>query len=190
MRADFQAWRATMFAASLMLFASVSALAVVVEEPQSGVLHLHAVPIAMLALSLGLLAGLSAALFSLSLMAVWAEFEGVELVLLDYMAGAIPFLLVIFLCQFALRGSKHAGSAIKGRLSGGPLRGEPTKELSQREQEVLSLLALGHTNKEVAEQLYLSVRTVESHRARIQRKLNISSRAELVHHALGLRLIQ
>ena len=55
---------------------------------------------------------------------------------------------------------------------------------------VLSLLALGHTNKEVAEQLYLSVRTVESHRARIQRKLNISSRAELVRYALGLRLIQ
>jgi DNA-binding CsgD family transcriptional regulator len=178
-----------MVAASLMLFASVSALAVVVEEPQSGVLHLHAVPIALLALALGLLAGVSAALFSLSLMAVWAELEGVELVLLDYMAGAIPFLLVIVLCQFVVQGSKRAGSAIKGRVSAGPPR-HPTEELSGREQEVLSLLALGHTNKEVAEQLYLSVRTVESHRARIQRKLNISSRAELVHHALGLRLIQ
>ena len=179
-----------MVAASLMLFASVSALAVVVEEPQSGVLHLHAVPIAMLALALGVLAALSAALFSLSLMAAWAEFEGVELVLLDYMAGAIPFLLVIVLCQFALRGSKRAGSAINGRISAGPPRSEPTDELSGREQEVLSLLALGHTNKEVAEQLYLSVRTVESHRARIQRKLDISSRAELVRYALGLRLIR
>jgi hypothetical protein len=135
---------------------------VVVEEPQSGVLHLHAVPIALLALALGLLAGVSAALFSLSLMAVWAELEGVELVLLDYMAGAIPFLLVIVLCQFVVRGSKRAGSAIKGRVSAGPPRREPTDELSGREQEVLSLLALGHTNKEVAEQLYLSARTVES----------------------------
>lgn len=181
---DSTAWRATMLAASLMLFASVFALAVVVEEPQSGVLHLHAVPIAMLALSLGVMAGLSAAFFSLSFMAVWAEVEGVELVLLDYMTGAVPFLLVILLCQFVVTGSKRAGPAIRDRL-----RNQPAKELSEREKEVLGLLALGHTNKEVAEQLYLSVRTVESHRARIQRKLHISSRAELVRHALERDLL-
>lgn len=52
--------------------------------------------------------------------------------------------------------------------------------LTQREADVLMLLAEGHTNREVAERLYLSVRTVESHRARIQLKLNRSSRAELV----------
>jgi DNA-binding CsgD family transcriptional regulator len=174
-----------MLAASLMLFASVSALAVVVEEPQSGVLHLHAVPIAMLALSLGILAGLGAAFLSLSLMAVWAELEGIELVLLDFMTGAVPFLLVIVLCQIAARGSKRAGDLMLDRL-----RDQPAEELSEREKEVLGLLALGYTNREAAEQLYLSVRTVESHRARIQRKLSVSSRAELVRHALQLDLLQ
>jgi two-component system response regulator NreC len=56
--------------------------------------------------------------------------------------------------------------------------------LSPRESEVLRLLALGHTNGEIAGQLYLSRRTVETHRANIQRKLDVSSRAELTRHAL------
>jgi DNA-binding CsgD family transcriptional regulator len=168
-------------AAALMLFASVFALALVVEEPEAGILHLHAVPIAILALSLGIVAGLSAAALSLSLMTVWGELEGVELLLLDYTTGAIPFLLVVFLCQIALRRSKRSGLE--------RIRNQPTKELSDREEEVLGLLALGYTNREVAEQLYLSVRTVESHRARIQRKLLVSSRAELVRHALERDLL-
>jgi two-component system, NarL family, response regulator NreC len=62
-------------------------------------------------------------------------------------------------------------------------------ELSGREIEVLRLIALGHTNNEIAEQLYLSVRTVETHRARIQQKLGSSTRAELVRYALDHDLI-
>jgi two-component system response regulator NreC len=65
----------------------------------------------------------------------------------------------------------------------------PPDGLSEREVGVLRLLALGHTNAEVAEQLYLSVRTVESHRLHIQRKLRRSSRAELVGYALEQGLI-
>jgi two-component system response regulator NreC len=61
--------------------------------------------------------------------------------------------------------------------------------LSEREREVLRLLALGHTNQEIAEQLYISVRTAETHRAHIMRKLGLSSRAELVRHALENGLI-
>ena len=56
--------------------------------------------------------------------------------------------------------------------------------LSEREREVLRLLALGHTNQEIAEQLYISVRTAESHRAHIMQKLGLSTRAELVRYAL------
>jgi two-component system, NarL family, response regulator NreC len=56
--------------------------------------------------------------------------------------------------------------------------------LSEREREVLRLLALGHTNQEIAGRLYLSVRTVETHRAHIMQKLRISTRAELVRYAL------
>jgi two-component system response regulator NreC len=56
--------------------------------------------------------------------------------------------------------------------------------LSDREREVLRLLALGHTNQEIAERLYISVRTAESHRAHIMQKLRLSTRAELVRYAL------
>jgi two-component system, NarL family, response regulator NreC len=66
----------------------------------------------------------------------------------------------------------------------------PPDDLTERELEVLRLIALGHTNSEIAEQLYLSVRTVESHRAHIQQKLRRSSRAELVRYALEQGLLQ
>jgi two-component system response regulator NreC len=56
--------------------------------------------------------------------------------------------------------------------------------LSEREREVLRLLALGHTNQEIAAQLFISVRTAETHRAHIMQKLSLSSRAELVRYAL------
>jgi two-component system response regulator NreC len=61
--------------------------------------------------------------------------------------------------------------------------------LSEREREVLRLLALGHTNQEIAKQLYISVRTAETHRAHIMQKLRLSSRAELVLHALAQGLL-
>jgi two-component system, NarL family, response regulator NreC len=56
--------------------------------------------------------------------------------------------------------------------------------LSEREREVLRLLALGHTNQEIARMLYISVRTAETHRAHIMQKLRLSTRAELVRYAL------
>jgi two-component system, NarL family, response regulator NreC len=62
--------------------------------------------------------------------------------------------------------------------------------LTEREREILGLVALGHTNAEVAERLYLSPRTVETHRANIHRKLGTDSRAELVRYALELGLVK
>jgi two-component system response regulator NreC len=61
--------------------------------------------------------------------------------------------------------------------------------LSEREREVLRLLALGHTNQEIAKQLFISVRTAETHRAHIMQKLHLSSRAELVRYALDRGLM-
>jgi two-component system, NarL family, response regulator NreC len=61
--------------------------------------------------------------------------------------------------------------------------------LSEREREVLRLLALGHTNHEIAQKLYISVRTAESHRAHIMQKLRLSTRAELVRYALSHGLL-
>jgi two-component system response regulator NreC len=66
----------------------------------------------------------------------------------------------------------------------------PPDELTERETEVLRLIALGHTNAEIAEQLHLSVRTVESHRAHIQQKLRRTTRAELVRYALDRGLVK
>jgi two-component system response regulator NreC len=66
----------------------------------------------------------------------------------------------------------------------------PPDDLSDREVEILRLIALGHTNAEIAEQLYLSVRTVESHRAHIQQKLRMSKRSELVRYALERGLLE
>ena len=62
--------------------------------------------------------------------------------------------------------------------------------LSEREHEVLRLLALGHTNQEIAQQLFISVRTAETHRAHIMQKLRLSTRAELVRYAVDQGLLQ
>ncbi|MFL5910474.1 MAG: response regulator [Gaiellaceae bacterium] len=62
--------------------------------------------------------------------------------------------------------------------------------LSDREREVLRLLALGHTNQEIAKMLYISVRTAETHRAHIMQKLRLTTRAELVRYALQQGLLE
>lgn len=62
---------------------------------------------------------------------------------------------------------------------------DPVAALTEREREVLDLLVLGHTNVEIASLLFLSSRTVETHRASIQRKLGVKTRADLVRFALG-----
>jgi len=62
--------------------------------------------------------------------------------------------------------------------------------LSDREREVLRLLALGHTNQEIAKMLYISVRTAETHRAHIMQKLRLETRAELVRYALEQGMLE
>jgi two-component system, NarL family, response regulator NreC len=61
--------------------------------------------------------------------------------------------------------------------------------LTEREVDVLKLIALGHTNAEIAERLYLSRRTIETHRAHVQRKTGRTTRAELVRYALDNGLV-
>jgi two-component system response regulator NreC len=69
-----------------------------------------------------------------------------------------------------------------------PAQGQPDG-LTDREAEVLGLIALGYTNPEIADKLFLSVRTVETHRANIQHKLGLTTRAELVRYALDHELV-
>jgi two-component system, NarL family, response regulator NreC len=90
--------------------------------------------------------------------------------------------------QLALEGGTYLHPQLGARIAAQ----EPEQaddDLTEREREVLRLIALGHTNGEIAGQLFLSVRTVESHRAHIQSKLGLSTRAELVRYALDRGLI-
>jgi two-component system, NarL family, response regulator NreC len=66
---------------------------------------------------------------------------------------------------------------------------QPDDDLSDREREILRLIALGYTNQEIAKKLYLSVRTVEAHRRHILNKLRLQTRADLVRYALEHRLV-
>ena len=89
----------------------------------------------------------------------------------------------------AAAGDTFLNPRLGARVAAEPPPGPPDG-LSEREVEVLRLVALGHTNNEIAKDLYLSVRTVETHRAHIQQKLRLGSRSELVRYALEHGLVE
>ena len=105
-------------------------------------------------------------------------------------AGATGFVLkesaeaeLIQAVRLAADGRTYLNPELGARLAAAPPGEGRPDDLSSREVEVLRLIALGHTNAEIASLLYLSVRTVESHRAHIQQKTQRSTRAELVAYA-------
>jgi two-component system response regulator NreC len=111
-------------------------------------------------------------------------------------AGALGYVLkecanaeLVEAVRAATEGRTYLQPQLGARLAAEPPKADADDDLSGRETEVLHLIALGHTNTEIAEQLYLSVRTVESHRAHIQQKLRLSTRAELVRYALDHDLL-
>lgn len=65
--------------------------------------------------------------------------------------------------------------------------GSPLEDLSDRELEVFGLIGQGHGTRQIAEQLHLSIKTIESHRAHIKEKLNLRNANELVQHAIQWR---
>jgi two-component system, NarL family, response regulator NreC len=91
--------------------------------------------------------------------------------------------------RHAAQGQQCVSPKIASRL-GALDRALVDDRLSAREVEVLRLIALGHTSVEIARQLHLSPRTVETHRARIHRKLELTTRADLVRYALGRGLLR
>jgi len=91
----------------------------------------------------------------------------------------------------AAAGETYLAPRLGAAMAAAPVpQSGPPDDLTPRELEVLRLIALGHTNAEAGKQLYLSIRTVESHRAHIQQKLRRSSRAELVRYALDHELLE
>lgn len=86
-------------------------------------------------------------------------------------------------------GNSHVSRSVASALQSAKGHDGSPGGLTDRETEVLRLIALGHTSGEIATELSLSVRTIESHRKHIQQKLGVSSRPELVRFALDQRLI-
>ena len=85
------------------------------------------------------------------------------------------------------RGRSYVHPALGARMAAADAAAADAAEqdpLSDREREVLRLLALGHTNQEIAQMLFISVRTAETHRAHIMQKLRLQTRAELVRYAM------
>jgi two-component system response regulator NreC len=111
-----------------------------------------------------------------------------------FAAGAAGYVLkeaadeeVVAAVRELARGGRYVHPALGARLVAAEAEAQRAAEadpLSEREREVLRLLALGHTNQEIAQMLYISVRTAETHRAHIMQKLGLSTRAELVRYAL------
>src|SRR5271167_2677831 len=110
-------------------------------------------------------------------------------------AGALGYVLkeaadeeLVEAVRRAAVGESYLNPRLGARIASEPPPGPPD-DLSEREVDVLRLIALGHTNAEIGNRLYLSVRTVETHRSHIQQKLRLSTRAELVGYALDRGLI-
>ncbi|HET9074839.1 MAG TPA: response regulator transcription factor [Solirubrobacteraceae bacterium] len=90
--------------------------------------------------------------------------------------------------RLAARGALYLNPQLGAKLASLPADARPG-DLSERELEIVRLIALGHTNPEIAAKLFLSVRTIEAHRSHIHQKLNFSTRADLVRFALEHRLV-
>jgi two-component system response regulator NreC len=112
-------------------------------------------------------------------------------------AGASAYVLkesaedeLVTAIQAAAEGRTYLTPRMGAMLASAPENGEAAGELTSRETEILTLLALGHTNAEVADQVFLSRRTVETHRANIQRKLELTTRAELTRYAIEHKLLE
>jgi two-component system response regulator NreC len=110
-------------------------------------------------------------------------------------AGALGYVLkeaaeaeLVEAIRRAAAGDSYLNPRLGARVAATPPPGPPDG-LSEREVDVLRLIALGHTNAEIAEGLYLSVRTVETHCSHIQQKLRLGSRSELVRYALDHGLV-
>ena len=107
---------------------------------------------------------------------------------LGYLFKDAAHLELVEAVRAAAVGDRYLPAAVSAGLSRPPDQGG-SQALSPREIDVLRLMALGHTNREIGEQLELSVRTVETHRAHIQQKLSLTTRPELTRYALEHNLI-
>jgi two-component system response regulator NreC len=90
--------------------------------------------------------------------------------------------------RIAARGGSYIDPELGGALA--KLEADPLDELSERERELLRLLAMGHTHREIGERLFLSVRAIEVNRSKLLEKLGIASRPDLVRFAITHGVIE
>ena len=103
---------------------------------------------------------------------------------MGYVLKDAPSVEIIQAIQAVMAGHTYLSPAVSGRL----LRSQtPRPVLSMRECDILACLAKGHTNKQIAAELGLSTRTVETHRQNIRRKLNLEGQSELIKYAVENR---
>jgi two-component system response regulator NreC len=112
-------------------------------------------------------------------------------------AGATAYVLkeaadaeLVLAIRTVASGGTYLNPALGARMAAEPALSGPPDDLTERELEVLRLIAPSHTTAEIAGRLFLSVRTVESHRAHIQQKTRLATRAELVRYALDHGLVE
>jgi len=108
--------------------------------------------------------------------------EAMQAGVLGYILKEAADVELVKAVRLAAQGRTYLQPDLGARLAAEPA--DAPDDLSTRELEILKFIALGHTNGEIAEQLQISVRTVESHRSHIQQKLHLAKRSELVRYAL------
>jgi DNA-binding CsgD family transcriptional regulator len=177
--------------AAALMMALVFVLRLVVDNSTaSGLNLLYTVPIMLVALTYGGRAGAVTGILAAGLMATWAVLQHPDIDPVGFVTRALMFFLVPLAVGLARKGAVPAPTLQAPDPFQPPApKAAPSKSLTRRELEVLGLLAAGHTNSEIADKLVLSVRTIESHRASMQRKLGRPSRPELVRYAMTRGLL-
>jgi DNA-binding CsgD family transcriptional regulator len=177
--------------AAVAMFVGVFLLRLEVQAPETaGICLLFTAPIALLTLSYGFETGLVGATVGLALLVFRTQVQTVHVDVLFFATRAFAFYALPLVVALARSDSAartpSVGSPPDAEVPGAAVADQTPasdQRLTRRELEVLGLVAAGSTNAEIAEMLFLSIRTVESHRASLLRKLGRPSREELVAYA-------
>jgi len=164
--------------ASVVMFAAVMALRFSAHTPQrTGILLLLVGPIVVMSLAYRPRVGAAAATAGVVACVLSQQFDANAIDAIGVGTRAFTFYAIPLTIWLARTDGGREPAPVDCAPDGGD------GHLTRREREVLGLVAVGHTNAEIAEMLVLSVRTVESHRASLRRKLGRPSRPELLRHA-------
>jgi DNA-binding CsgD family transcriptional regulator len=171
------------FGASVVLFAAIVALRFSTHASEhAGVLLLLIGPIAVMSIAYGPRVGTVAATAGCAAY-VLSQIENGGLDAINVGTRAFTFYLIPVTIWLARHDAQRRAATESRPEPVDAPSAPPARRLTPREREVLALVAAGHTNAEIAAMLVLSVRTVESHRASLRRKLGRPSRPELVRQA-------